>query len=408
MQRWHAEGLAFQEHWADPSWEQPEDWQQQVGAINSNITKLNADGSLSVQDGPGPFLPKWQSGPSLWDSSVINLDLRTDPAFTKILDAGLESGRPIFGESFEPFLSQQPTDKYKIFQMYMDQWQSIGVDRPDGPVVDLVYPLHDDFFGEPNLVGLLHSYVSWDSYLVDILPAGDGPLEVSIENSCDQAFQFEIRGPEATYLKSGRHQHDGMHSDTMATFESFLDVFRVAPEDRVNGECLYEMHVFATEEMKERFHTRNPLLFTATIAAVFVFTSLVFLLYDWTVKRNQAKIMSKALQTGEIVSSLFPEAVRDRLIQEKGKQESAQHTFINEDPAAMAVRPVADLYPACTVGFADLVGFTKWSSTRTPKDVFTYVLSNANVAYNIWTYANTSISMCSLFSQSPGNNLRAV
>ena len=32
--------------------------------------------------------------------------------------------------------------------------------------------------------------------------------------------------------------------------------------------------------------------------------------------------------------------------------------------------PIADLYPNCTVCFMDIVGFTKWSSTRDPVDVF--------------------------------------
>jgi hypothetical protein len=43
-----------------------------------------------------------------------------------------------------------------------------------------------------------------------------------------------------------------------------------------------------------------------------VFTSLVFLLYDRLVERRQ-KVMSTAVQSSAIVSSLFPSQVRDRL-----------------------------------------------------------------------------------------------
>jgi class 3 adenylate cyclase len=32
--------------------------------------------------------------------------------------------------------------------------------------------------------------------------------------------------------------------------------------------------------------------------------------------------------------------------------------------------PIADRYPDCTVFFADIVGFTAWSSTRDPVEVF--------------------------------------
>ena len=32
--------------------------------------------------------------------------------------------------------------------------------------------------------------------------------------------------------------------------------------------------------------------------------------------------------------------------------------------------PIADLFPSCTVFFADISGFTAWSSTRSPEQVF--------------------------------------
>jgi len=32
--------------------------------------------------------------------------------------------------------------------------------------------------------------------------------------------------------------------------------------------------------------------------------------------------------------------------------------------------PIADLFPYCTVMFADVAGFTAWSSTRAPEQVF--------------------------------------
>jgi class 3 adenylate cyclase len=33
-------------------------------------------------------------------------------------------------------------------------------------------------------------------------------------------------------------------------------------------------------------------------------------------------------------------------------------------------KPIADLFPACTVLFADIAGFTAWSSERDPTQVF--------------------------------------
>jgi hypothetical protein len=51
--------------------------------------------------------------------------------------------------------------------------------------------------------------------------------------------------------------------------------------------------------------TTDPVIFTVAVL-IFVFTSLVFLLYDRLVERRQKKVMSTAVQSSAIVSSLFP------------------------------------------------------------------------------------------------------
>ena len=40
------------------------------------------------------------------------------------------------------------------------------------------------------------------------------------------------------------------------------------------------------------------------------------------------------------------------------------------DAESRAAPPIADLFPASTVFFADLAGFTKWSDARRPTEVF--------------------------------------
>lgn len=81
------------------------------------------------------------------------------------------------------------------------------------------------------------------------------------------------------------------------------------------------------------------------------------------------------------MSSLFPQNVADRLMEandaeKKGKGFVAPNrrlksflTGDNEDDD-QALQPIADLFPDCTVMFADISGFTAWSSTRDPAQVF--------------------------------------
>jgi hypothetical protein len=106
------------------------------------------------------------------------------------------------------------------------------------------------------------------------------------------------------------------------------------------------------------------------------------------VQLRQEKVMNTANRTNEIVASLFPENVRDQIFAEEnagdpksklkpfsGKQglknflEEEDHG--EENVIAYDSKPIADLFPYTTIMFADISGFTSWSSVREPCQVFT-------------------------------------
>lgn len=76
--------------------------------------------------------------------------------------------------------------------------------------------------------------------------------------------------------------------------------------------------------------------------------------------RRQRIVMERALASGAIVSSLFPEKVKQQLYEEHKqdhKAETLKGFFANNDSAsAMSSKPIADLFPETTVLFADIVG----------------------------------------------------
>jgi len=119
-------------------------------------------------------------------------------------------------------------------------------------------------------------------------------------------------------------------------------------------------------------------------------------MYDWFVRRRNSKVVRLAAKTSEIVSSLFPSIVRERLYadkQQKQEQANGQNAFKNatyqqekalhrqgstvtmnqmdEEGFMYKSSPIADLYADTTIMFADIAGFTSWSSTREPAQVFT-------------------------------------
>jgi hypothetical protein len=203
------------------------------------------------------------------------------------------------------------------------------------------------------------------------------------------------------YLGVGDHhstQYDSMGSEVMlhelGTFAKRSSIYSGAPLD--TKFCPYTLHVYPSDEMRAAFISHHPIIFTMIGVLIFAFTSLVFYLYDVKVQRRQDTVMRTAVRSTAIVSNLFPSAVRDRLYVEqasptgrndsfrpetaKGRLQSYLRDnrtnaetlpFFNESEAGLlSGTPIAELYPDTTVLFADIVGFTAWSSTRTPTQVF--------------------------------------
>jgi hypothetical protein len=139
-------------------------------------------------------------------------------------------------------------------------------------------------------------------------------------------------------------------------------------------------------------------IFKGAVAASFSFLIVAFFMYDWFVRKRYRKVLSSAVRTSELVSSLFPKAVRDRVLTEKRekitaasspKEESPEEfrdslkSFLrdtsrrdvfdqseDEDHFMYKTKPIADLYPSASILFCDIAGFTSWSSSRDPTSVF--------------------------------------
>lgn len=107
----------------------------------------------------------------------------------------------------------------------------------------------------------------------------------------------------------------------------------------------------------------------------------MFVLYDRLVERRQKLVLSTAKTSTAIVSSLFPETITKRLMEEGAKTASKKNfvsannrlkSFLNDgkDEDIVDSQPIADMFPFTTVLFADVAGFTSWSTSRDPSQVF--------------------------------------
>ena len=116
------------------------------------------------------------------------------------------------------------------------------------------------------------------------------------------------------------------------------------------------------------------------MAITFVVVAIFFFVYDLFVFKRNENLLQQAAQTTSIVMSLFPENVRDRLMEEKQAEYARKHrgksgmlkAYMKDGDASGTVsnKPLADLFLNTTVLSANICGFTAWSSSREPSQVF--------------------------------------
>jgi class 3 adenylate cyclase len=387
-------------------------FQEGLDVSNGNKRDLQVDNNFAIPEeiyrvdglsaarerGPGPYLPQWQIAPIVPVPALVNFNLLSHTGYQDSLNALLEAQVAVVGRSFD---FSDPNDeatagRRDVFNFFLENWEEDNVFEDD-PIADLHVPLYDDF-DENNrqLVGLLTCVVHWRTYFVNILPESTNGITVVLANTCDQEYTYQIHGVNVEYTGPGDLHDTAFDEYEMGTEEgAYLQGDK--EKRNIDGSCLYSIRVYPSQEFENGFITNDPAVYTSVLVFIFLFTSAVFLFYDCLVERRQRVVMDTAVASSAIVSSLFPKVVRDRLYQKdkpkdkpktksKGKesapgieeltQQNRLQNFvseiesIDETPSNAMGKPIADLFEDCTVFFADIAGFTAWSSEREPSDVF--------------------------------------
>ena len=190
-----------------------------------------------------------------------------------------------------------------------------------------------------------------------------------------------------------------LHDPTNDATEVYIPVktFLYNETKNVQGHCLYSISLYKTSSFSSRVNesgkrTNVPVLCSLIVLFSFLLVAFTFAMYDRFVNRRNDKIVHAASRSNAIISSLFPSQVRDRLFAANDIKNKAQDyltpkkqlktmmtngefrvdTEENEDDSdyMYKTKPIADLFPECTIIFADIAGFTAWSSVREPTQVF--------------------------------------
>eukprot|EP00980_Cylindrotheca_fusiformis_P003023 scaffold702_cov99-Cylindrotheca_fusiformis.AAC.2 len=264
-------------------------------------------------------------------------------------------------------------------------------------IIQPIYDTADTTAEDRKMVAFTGIRLHWLDYFKNILTNGQFGIIAVLESSCTDVengingkpeqisgvVSYRIDGQHAVHL--GDADYHNPKYDDMKVQDVFVDL-EIDESQLPDGICIptLTMHVYPSEELEQSFHTSNAMVYTAIVAVIFIFTSLVFLLYDYFVRRRQTKVMERIMRQDKIVANVFPTAIRDRLYQNQeernkpksnkdlhdGFQDSFEDLDFDGDSSLSGSAPLADLFPSVTLTFADIVGFTAWSSAREPQQVF--------------------------------------
>jgi ABC-type glycerol-3-phosphate transport system permease component len=345
--------------------------------------------------GDGPFAPLWETSPVVPGlADWINFDALSVPQFRYGFDALRKSRMGILAEVVV-------AGNESAAASYGDHWldtlvTSSGSVTMHGPTMSVLYPVLSN---ETTLVAALVTVSPWSRHFSNVLSPNIRGVDAVLRNGCGQTETFRISGALASHLGSG-DLHEPRYDSMSQSFSIDTSTNETGPAllqfmERLDRDyCPYTVSFYPSDAMRQTYSSWSPFMNTVAVWIIFGVAALVFLLLDSYVERRHKVVIEQALQSTAIVSSLFPETVRERLfrrgsLSEDHGADDGSLTVLDETPAgsdpmssmivavqpakmrlksflndvddggASAVaRPIADLFPRCTVLFADISGFT--------------------------------------------------
>jgi hypothetical protein len=334
---------------------------------------------------PGQAVPIWQAYPlatGIFDPTIdltlTNFDLLNGPNAASLFGATSAALSPSIGTTS---LETDPETQ-----------QQVTVSAVMQPIFKGLSTKSED----QKLAAVVLLRLNWMLYLQNILVEGTDGIVAVLRSTCPNVdvfshnwtvderyppeevgtFSYQINGPRAVFL--GEFDAHVPQYDALEISDVFVDL-DVDPTKVPEGRCVPRMtlHLYPSKEFEQAFRTPNGMIYAGVVALIFVFTSAVFILYDYFITRRQRIVMERIVKQDKIVANIFPTAIRNRLYDQDQQSQGKLNRDSIFDPLGFdgpsnitGSAPLADLFPSTTVIFADIAGFTPWASTREPQQVF--------------------------------------
>jgi class 3 adenylate cyclase len=287
------------------------------------------------------YVPIWQLAPAV--PMAINSDLLSSNIFK-----GLYSAMKITNQT----VISPPAAVGEIFDFLFDIDHIYSKLEPHSFVAAPVFKS----LSSQEMTGMVIGLTPFDNLLDFLFDDTVKGIMVVFTNNCGTTISYDIDGAKVNFLG-----YSDFHNPKYELYKktASLELDNTA----VNGLCLIEFHIYPSSTLEQRYTTKKPYYYAGIVLLSFFLTSVLMIIYDLTVTKRQEKTMRSALQNGALVESLFPSIVRERLLEDSHLNHDIQRK-------AETSRPIAEFFPCTTIMFADIAGFTAWSSTREPFQVF--------------------------------------
>ena len=309
-------------------------WSAAMDTTSGNVSEfIFPEPDHATTESTTVFAPIWQSSPTQW--TWINQNLLADPAVADLYSTMMVTQQTV--RSGISHIGQA------LFDNLLNHTHALSLN----PQSILVAPVFNVRTGaNRTVVGMLLSLFSYD-HLFDFSKNIAG-LVCVLTDPCGVNATYEIFSDNVTFLGYG-DLHDPMYDERFQ---------RSAPWETHNttteeggGLCQQRVYVYPSPLYQDQFLTARPSIYTFFVIFSFCLMALLILLYEHTVTQRYEKTLEAALRTGALIASLFPENVRDRLLNEREEKDERERkvTFADERAAEASQRPIADFFANTTI-----------------------------------------------------------
>ena len=231
-----------------------------------------------------------------------------------------------------------------------------------------------------TIVAVISATIEWKSFLIDAISEGHDEIVCVIhehqsahENNGDdlddKVFSFEVdANSDQVFFLGYEDYHDPSFDYLVVSFNITLDIdgntYKYSGFPYNHDIVSYSVHIYPTEVMKESYTTSTSVKVAGGVLFCFLLTVVVFCYYDGIVAKRQKIVMENAAKTYNIVSSLFPATVRDRMIQDSTIRNHESSTMLGRNSLSQLLlqdshhssktkidpsKAIADFYPSATV-----------------------------------------------------------